>query len=121
VSEEQPAEEKKKVRNAFTSVELADQVDKCAELLALGWAPFEIRRYCSAEWGLSTRVGDSRIHEARKRLVIDHAGIDRKDLAAQMLAELQNVVKFSSKSSRGSDVIGALRLMAELCQLNPKN
>jgi hypothetical protein len=120
VPEEQPAEEKRKQKNAFNALEIADQVEKIAELLALGWAPYEIRRFCSAEWGLSTRVASSRTELARKRLAIDMAGIDRKDMAAQMLAELQNVVKFSSKNSRGSDVIGALRLMAELTQLNGK-
>jgi hypothetical protein len=120
VPEEQPVEEKRKQKNAFNALEIADQVEKIAELLALGWAPYEIRRFCSSEWGLSTRVATSRTELARKRLAIDMAGIDRKDMAAQMLAELQNVVKFSSKNSRGSDVIGALRLMAELTQLNGK-
>jgi hypothetical protein len=120
VSEEQPAIEKPKGRNSFNAVEIADQVEKVAELLTLGWAPYEIRRFSSETWGLNSRVAESRIHHARRRIAVDVSGLDRKDMAAQMLAELQNVVKFSSKNSRGSDVIGALRLMAELTQLNGK-
>lgn len=118
--EEQPAIEKPKGRNSFNAVEIADQVEQICELLTLGWAPYEIRRFCSQTWGLNSRVADSRMQIARRRLAIDIAGIDRKEMAAQMLAELQNVVKFSSKNSRGSDVIGALRLMSELTQLNGK-
>lgn len=110
----------KKGGGKWNSYEIVDQTNHCAELLALGWQPYQIRRECAERYGLSQRTAEARISMARKQLAIDMAGVDRHELAATMLAELQNVVKFSSANNRGSDCIGALRLMAELCQLNNK-
>jgi hypothetical protein len=120
-NEERPAPKLgKKPVGKWNAYEIVEQTNHCAELLALGWQPYQIRRECAERYGLAQRTAELRIAEARKQLAIDMAGVDRHELAATMLAELQNVVKFSSANNRGSDCIGALRLMAELCQLNPK-
>lgn len=106
-----------KPRNAFKAIEIAEQVRLVQEWLTQGKRPNEIRRLCSEEWGLSTRVSESRMHDARRQMVIDANVYDRQEKVGQMLQQLEEVLKQSLQMRQGSNAIGALRLQADLLQL----
>ncbi len=112
-SEPQP----RKRRNAFSSLEIAAQIAQVQEWLTMGKRPNQIRQLCSDEWGLNTRVAESRMHEARKQMVVDVDVYVRKDKAAQMVQQLEQVLEQALQMRQGSNAIGALRLQADLLQL----
>lgn len=107
----------KKRRNAFTAVEIAAQVAQVQEWLTMGKRPNQIRQLCADEWGLLTRAAESRMHEARKQMVVDVDVYVRKDKAAQMVQQLEQVLEQALQMRQGSNAIGALRLQADLLQL----
>lgn len=103
--------------NAFNSVEIADQLDAIQEWLTLGFRPNEIRRLSRERWGLSAQVADRRIQDARSRIIRDINVLDRPAKVAQMVEQLEQVLKMSIDTKQGSNAIGALRLQADLLQL----
>lgn len=107
----------KKQRQAFKALEIADQVRQVQEWLTLGKRPNEIRRLCAEEWGLGTRTSETRMHDARRQMVIDANVYDRQEKVGQMLQQLEEVLKQSLQMRQGSNAIGALRLQADLLQL----
>lgn len=107
----------KKRRNAFSAMEIAAQVMQVQEWLTMGKRPNQIRQLCADEWGLLTRAAESRMHEARKQMVVDVDVYVRKDKAAQMIQQLEQVLEQALQMRQGSNAIGALRLQADLLQL----
>ena len=115
--EAQPADGGKKPRNAFNSIEIAAQIHAVQEWLTSGKRPNEIRRLCAQEWGLSTRVAETRMAMARRQMVVDANVYDRQEKVGQMLQQLEQVLEQALKMHQGSNAIGALRLQADLLQL----
>lgn len=101
-------------RLAFSAVEIAAQIDTVRGWLSHGLRPYQIRSRCADEWGLKTRVAESRMQEARRAMVRDIDAIDRKELAAQALETLLKIQEMSLDTRQGSNAIGATRLMLEL-------
>lgn len=112
--EEPPA---KRRRNAYSAMEIAAQVAQVQEWLTMGKRPNQIRQLCADEWGLLSRAAESRMHEARKQMVVDVDVYVRKDKAAQMIQQLEQVLEQALQMRQGSNAIGALRLQADLLQL----
>jgi hypothetical protein len=104
----------RKTRNAYTALEVAEQVNQIREWLSHGKRPNQIRRLSAEQWGLSSRVAETRIALARREMVKDLEQIDRKDLAAQAVETLLKVQEMSLDTRQGSNAIGATRLMLEL-------
>ena len=115
--EAEPAEGGKKPRNAFNSIEIAAQIHQVQEWLTAGKRPNEIRRLCAQEWGLSTRVAETRMAMSRRQMVIDANVYDRQEKVGQMLQQLEQVLEQALTMRQGSNAIGALRLQADLLQL----
>ena len=115
-----PSATKRTYLNAFTSVEVADQVHQCVEWISLGLRPNQIRRLCREHWDLNTRTAESRIAQARKQMIADANVMDRAEKVGQMLQQLEQVLQDSIKMKQGSNAIGALRLQADLLQLIAK-
>ena len=115
--ESQAQEPEPKRRVAFRAVEIAAQVHQVQEWLSLGKRPNQIRKLCSEEWGLSTRVAEYRIADARKQMVVDANVMDRQEKVGQMLQQLEQVLEQALRLNQGSNAIGALRLQADLLQL----
>lgn len=111
----------KQTRMSWTAVEIAEQVDFAAELICNGKAPWQIRNAMVEKWGLNRRTIENRTHEARKQLARELCGMDRGEKVAEMVGAMQKVLDMSMQNGRGSDAIGAMRLMTELLNLNPKN
>ena len=115
------ADAQPKKRLAFSALEIAEQIYAVRDWLSHGKRPHEIRRLCLERWGLSTRVAENRIHEARRAMVRDVEAIDRKELAAQALETLLKVQEQSLDTRQGSNAIGATRLMLELAGIVGRN
>jgi hypothetical protein len=111
---DQAPKETKKRNNAFTALEIAEQVYAIRGWLVEGNSPALIRKYCSEQWGLSTRVADSRIMVARQEMVRDIQGIDRQQFAAQLVEAAAEILKDAKGSRQLSNALGALRLQAEI-------
>lgn len=107
----------KRRRNAYSAMEIAAQVAQVQEWLTMGKRPNQIRQLCADEWGLLSRAAESRMHEARKQMVVDVDVYVRKDKAAQMIQQLEQVLEQALQMRQGSNAIGALRLQADLLQL----
>lgn len=69
---------------------------------------------CSENWGLTSRVAEHRMHEARKAMVRDIQGIDRQQFAAQLVEAAADILKDAQNSRQLSNALGALRLQAEI-------
>lgn len=110
--EERPASKKK--RPGWSAMEIAHQVNTVRDWITHGKRPYQIRDLCAREWGLSTRTAEARMQLARREMVTDLEGLDRKDLAAAALETLQKVQEMSLDTRQGSNAIGATRLMLEL-------
>ncbi|MEN9861010.1 MAG: hypothetical protein RLZZ515_1492 [Cyanobacteriota bacterium] len=106
-----------KRRQAFKALEIAAQIHQVQEWLTQGKRPNEIRRLCDEHWGLSTRVSETRMADARRQMVIDVNVYDRKEMAAKMLQSLETVLNQALEMRQGSNAIGAMRLQADLLQL----
>jgi hypothetical protein len=110
-----------KKRLAFSALEIADQIYAVRDWLSHGKRPHEVRRLCSEQWGLSTRVAESRIQEARRASVRDVDALDRQQLAAQAFETLLKVQEMSLDTRQGSNAIGATRLLLELAGIVGRN
>lgn len=104
-------------RNSFDSLEIAEQVHQCQEWITQGYRPNEIRRICAQRWGLCSRVVNERISLARRQIIADVNCLDRPGKVAQMVEQLEEVVKMSLATKQGSNAIGGIRLQADLLQL----
>ena len=93
---------------------IGEQIQFCmAELVAFKSAR-EIRAELSERWGLSERVGDSRIQAARERMRADANASDRVDVVAVMMEQCLKIAKEASETRQLSNAIGAMRLYGEL-------
>ncbi len=121
----QPAEEapkkKRKPRNTFNAYEITEQVDFAAVMIAHGKAPWQIRLEMTEKWGLDRRTCDRRLEHARVQIAREYCGYERQEKVAELIAAMQTTLDMSVKNGRGSDAIGAVRLISELLSLSPKH
>lgn len=111
------SEAPKKKRAAYRALEIAEQVAQVQEWLTMGKRPNQIRALCAEHWGLQTRAAEQRMQDARRQMVVDVDVYVRKDKAAQMIQQLEQVLEQALQMRQGSNAIGALRLQADLLQL----
>ena len=104
-------------RNAFNAIEIAGQVAQVQEWLTQGKRPNQIRALCSEQWGLHSRIAESRMQAARRQMCVDANVYDRQEKVGQMLQQLEEVLQQALQMRQGSNAIGALRLQADLLQL----
>lgn len=114
-----PADEPRR-RQAFTALEIAEQVRIVQDWLAEGVRPNLIRQRCADRWGLATRTADYRIQHARRQAIADINTMDRAEKVAEMLEKLETVIQQSIERNMGANAIGAMKLQADLLQLVQK-
>lgn len=112
-----PDPTEKKRRNAFNALEIAAQIAQVQEWLTAGKRPNQIRALCSEQWGLHSRIAESRMQAARRQMCVDANVYDRQEKVGQMLQQLEEVLQQALQMRQGSNAIGALRLQADLLQL----
>jgi hypothetical protein len=115
-----PKKPARRDRTGSASIEIADQTDQVRELLIEGFRPYQIRKICAERWGLSGRTAESRIAGARRLMLSDLDGIDRKEFAAQMIEQATEILKMARETRQLSNAIGALRFSSELLGLNQR-
>lgn len=104
-------------KKRWTALEIGEQVARVQELLTSGYRPNLIRQLLQKEYGMATATAEARLRAARQQMVSDLNIYDRKEKVAQMVQQLEQVVQHSLKGGREANVIGALRLQADLLQL----
>jgi hypothetical protein len=109
---EQPTPKSKKV--GFSAPEIMEQVEVVKDAISHGKRPYQIRSICAERWGLAPRTAELRMQTARRLMVTEMEGIDRKELAAQAMQTLLKVQEMSLDTRQGSNAIGATRLLMEL-------
>lgn len=120
-SEEAGVKKPRKPRNTFNAYEITEQADFAAQMIAHGKAPWQIRLEMTERWGLDRRTCDRRIEQARVQIAREYCGYERHEKVAELIAAMQTTLDMSVKNGRGSDAIGAVRLISELLSLSPKN
>lgn len=106
-----------KGKRRWTALEIGEQVCRVQELLTSGYRPNLIRQLLQKEYGMPTATAEARLRAARQQMVSDLNVYDRKEKVAQMVQQLEEVVQKAIKNGREANVIGALRLQADLLQL----
>jgi hypothetical protein len=109
---DQPAPKKKKI--GWSAPEIMEQVAIVQDWISHGKRPNQIRALCAERWGLASRTAELRMQTARRAMVTDMEGIDRKELAAAAMQTLLKVQEMSLDTRQGSNAIGATRLLMEL-------
>ena len=111
-----PADEPRR-RQAFTALEIAEQVRLVQDWLAEGNRPNVIRQRCADRWGVSTRTAAHRMAAARQQMIRDINVMDRAEKVSEMIEKLETVIQMSIERNMGANAIGAMKLQADLLQL----
>lgn len=106
-----------KRRQAFTALEIAEQVRLVQDWLAEGVRPNQVRQRCADRWGIATRTAEHRMAAARQQMIRDINVMDRAEKVSEMIEKLETVVQQSIERNMGANAIGAMKLQADLLQL----
>lgn len=97
-----------------TKAEKKARVEELADMVVKGYSQRELIRHVREEWGLSDDSALNYIREARDVVKGDLSGIDRADMLAAKIQQLEQIARDSIASGRENNAIGAIRLLAEL-------
>jgi hypothetical protein len=115
VAEEQGLTPKGK-RYKPTRLEMNKRVATIAKLLVAGMTTFEIELYASDKWGYGSAQARSLIAEARARIE-DDWDLERKQYAAQILAEANWVQREARRTGQLSNMLGAINIKCKIVGL----
>lgn len=101
--------------------QVAEQLAETRRLLSLGKQRYQICQVLSIKWGLSDRTIDRRIADARAAQVAELEGLDRKQLAAQLISAAQEILGEARETRQLSNALGALSFVARLTGLETRN
>ena len=99
--------------------EIDRRIHAVVKLLSSAKTSSFILRFCSEEWGVTERQGQTYLKRAREIIREDYS-IDRSDFLGSRLALLDKVIDASINTKQHSNAVGALRLQAELTRLLDK-
>ena len=99
--------------------EIDRRIHVVVKLLSSAKTSSYILRFCSEEWGVTERQGQTYLKRAREIIREDYS-IDRSDFLGSRLALLDKVIDASINTKQHSNAVGALRLQAELTRLLDK-
>ena len=100
-----------------TNAEVQHRVQTVARLLINCVPRSQIVHHARETWGVKHDMADRYISRARE-LVREDYSVERKDFVATRLGTLDKVIQEGMKSNQLGVVVGALRLQAELTQVN---
>ena len=103
------------------SVDIAEQVRLCQDLIIKFTSTREIRDILLERYGLTEDTANERIKCARERIKDDINGIERQELAATMAEMCLSIAKSAENRGQYNNVIGAMRLLGELGGLSGQN
>ena len=97
-----------------TKVEKKARVEELADMIVKGYSQRELRMHVRHQWGLSDDSALIYIREARTLVTADLKDLDRQDMLAAKIQQLEAIARDSIASGRENNAIGAIRLLAEL-------
>ena len=100
-----------------TKVEKKARVEELAEMVVKGYSQRELRMHDRHQWGLSDDTALIYICEARALVTTDLKDLDRRDMLAAKIQQLEAIARDSIASGRENNAIGAIRLLSELVGL----
>ena len=101
--------------------EIYEQVCEVRDMLVVGQATHRICRIMAERHGLGRRTAEGRIAAARKMLKDDVKTLDRKVLAAQLMATYAEILRKAQESNQLSSALGAVAGIARLTGLEGDN
>ena len=96
-----------------TKVEVNHRVNACYKLLAEGKSRTQILLFCSEEYGVSERQGETYLSRAREKLLED-AEMERPAWVAEALLRLRNYENAAFKEKQNQTAINAVQAAAKL-------
>ena len=99
-----------------SNAEIDHRVDTVARMICNAASTSQILRYCSLEWGVSRRQGETYLARARETVRQDYSQ-ERCDFLASRLGVLDSITQKALKAGQLSAAVGSVRLAAELTQL----
>jgi len=96
-----------------TKLEKEQRVLTIVKLLASGAVNSEVIEFARREWGLEKKATYPYLREARE-VIIEDIDRDRREVTAELMITMKNVIKQSIKDRQFSNAIGASNLLAKL-------
>ena len=103
-----------------SKAEIDRRVHIVVKLLSSAKTTSYIVRFCSEEYGVTSRQAENYLRRAREIIRSDYS-VERSDFLASRLALLDEVIEASIRCKQHSNAVGALRLQSELTQLLKKS
>jgi hypothetical protein len=96
--------------------EIDRRIHTVVKLLSSAKTSSYVLRFCSEEWGVSERQGQTYLARAREVIKADYS-VDRTDFLGSRLALLDEIIESSIRTKQHSNAVGALKLQAQLTRL----
>ena len=96
--------------------EIDRRVHTVVKLLSSAKTSSYIVRFCSEEYGVTSRQAENYLRRAREIIRADYS-VERHDFLGSRLALLDKIIEASINTKQHSNAVGALKLQAELTQL----
>ena len=93
------------------------RVNTVYKMLTDGKSRQEIVQFCSTEWDISHRQGDTYIAEARQKLEQD-CTISRQEFLAEAIVGLRSIRQQAERRGQYQVAVNTVRLMTELVGLD---
>ena len=93
--------------------------EELADMIVKGFSQRELMRHVQGTWGLSSQHSQACIRDARDLVKSDLSDVDRQDMLAAKIQQLEQIARDSIASGRENNAIGAIRLLSELVGLSP--
>ena len=96
--------------------EIDRRIHSVVKLLSSAKTSSYILRFCSEEYGVTERQGQTYLKRAREIIKADYS-VERHDFLGSRLALLDKIIQESIDCKQHSNAIGALKLQAQLTRL----
>ena len=96
--------------------EIDRRIHTVVRLLSSAKTSSYILRFCSEEWGVTSRQAQTYLQRAREIIKADYS-VDRADFLGTRLALLDEIIEASIRCKQHSNAVGALKLQAQLTRL----
>ena len=102
-----------------TQAEKKRRIEEIADMIIAGYSQRHLIKHVRSAWGLSDDSATLYIRSARDLVKSDLHDVERADLLAATIQQLQEMARKSAAQGRENNAIGSLRLLSELVGLAP--
>ena len=99
-----------------SKTEIDRRIHTVIKLLSSAKTSSYILRFCSEEWGVTSRQAETYVQRAREIIKADYS-MERSDFLGTRLALLDEIIEASIRCKQHSNAAGALKLQAQLTRL----